>query len=270
MLTSCFHYTEMSRKIKHSRALCRIIWHERVMLMNELTIYIPENTPALRHAGQFLTEQGYAVTRELTPSVTHLLLSVPTGDSALIHELPSSVTVFGGNLPALEGRKAVDLLKDPIYLAQNAMITAHCALEIAAGKLPITWSGAPVLILGWGRIGKCLAQLLNALGACVTVAARKPADRAMLLALGYDAVDTELLAPELHRFRVIFNTAPHMVISDGDVVRCRPDCVKIDLSSAPGIGGSGVIWARGLPGKMAPESSGKLIAQTVLRLAEEV
>jgi len=27
-----------------------------------------------------------------------------------------------------------------------------------------------------------------------------------------------------------------------------------------------VIWARGLPGKEAPESSGELIARTVLRL----
>jgi len=32
-----------------------------------------------------------------------------------------------------------------------------------------------------------------------------------------------------------------------------------------GIEGSHVIWARGLPGKDTPESSGKLIAKTVIR-----
>ena len=47
---------------------------------------------------------------------------------------------------------------------------------------------------------------------------------------------------------------------------CRPGCVKLELASSPGMEGSDIIQARGLPGKMAPESSGKLIARTVLRL----
>lgn len=45
--------------------------------------------------------------------------------------------------------------------------------------------------------------------------------------------------------------------------------MKIDLASKPGIGGTDVLWARGLPGKFAPESAGKLIAQTILRLLKE-
>jgi hypothetical protein len=55
-----------------------------------------------------------------------------------------------------------------------------------------------------------------------------------------------------------------MVLSE-----CPGKALKIDLASQPGIGGNDVIWARGLPGKNAPESSGKLIAQTVLRKLEE-
>jgi hypothetical protein len=47
---------------------------------------------------------------------------------------------------------------------------------------------------------------------------------------------------------------------------CRPDCVKIDLASIQGIYGSDVIHARGLPGKQTPESSGILIANTIIRL----
>ena len=239
--------------------------------MNDLTFYIPESTPALRHAGRSLAEAGCTVTPALTAGTTHVLLGVPTGEITMdLESLPTEVTICGGKLdrPALEGRKVLDLLADPVYTAENAAITAHCAIRIAAEKLPVVWTGTPVLILGWGRIGKCLGQLLKALGAEVVIAARKPGDRAMLLALGYEALDPGSIGA-LNRFRVIFNTAPAMVISDADVVRCRPDCVKIDLASAPGIGGSGVIWARGLPGKMAPESSGQLIARTILRLAKE-
>ena len=45
--------------------------------------------------------------------------------------------------------------------------------------------------------------------------------------------------------------------------------VLMDLASSPGIDGENVLWARGLPGKIAPESSGELIAKTVMRLWEE-
>lgn len=237
------------------------------MLMNHLTFYIPEHAPALDYAGQFLAEAGRGLTPELTTEVTHLLLGVPSKDFSVLDGLPREITVLGGNLPPLGERKTIDLLKDPIYTAKNAMITAHCAIRVAAEGLPVTWTGTPVLVVGWGRIGKCLAQLLKALGAEVTVAARKPADRAMVLALGYQAIDTAALAPELPRCRVVFNTAPEMVIPDP--APCRPGCLKIDLASKPGIGGADVIWARGLPGKMAPESSGRLIAETILRLVEE-
>ena len=90
------------------------------------------------------------------------------------------------------------------------------------------------------------------------VAARKETDRAILAALGYGVRDTEHL--DTSPYRVVFNTAPTMIVPC-----CCGSALKIDLASKPGIGGADVLWARGLPGKDAPESSGKLIAQTVLR-----
>ena len=56
------------------------------------------------------------------------------------------------------------------------------------------------------------------------------------------------------------------VISEAEISRCRPDCYKLDLASIQGIPGQDVIWARGLPEKDAPESSGKLIADAINRL----
>ena len=47
---------------------------------------------------------------------------------------------------------------------------------------------------------------------------------------------------------------------------CRPECLKIELASVSGMEGDDVIIARGLPGIWAPETSGRLIARTVLRL----
>lgn len=229
-------------------------------------------------AQRVLEAHGMEFIGHISPEITHLLLDVPSfgpdgqlkgggRPETLLHMLPSGLTVIGGMLehPALAGYPVMDLLSDPAYLAQNAYITAECALEIAAPLLPTTFRDTPALVVGWGRIGKCLTHLLRAAGCPVTVIARKEADRAMLEALGCPSQAPGVLPPGLG---VIFNTAPEMVLTE-DMLRPCGECVKIDLASRRGIAGEDVIWARGLPGVHAPKSSGKLIADTILRRLKE-
>ena len=252
--------------------LCRIFWRERVMYMTERVIFVAENTNAIRFAATRLGDLGFTVTDEPSAAVTHILLGVPcrlTDEvlSQILRSAPNAKTVMGGFLKRkeLKGYQCFDLLENEEYLAENAAITAYAALTVAAEKLPVTWDGCNVLILGWGRIGKCLAPLLKAMGAQVCVAARNPAHRAIASALGYDTVDIGILPPMLHRYRVIFNTIPAPILSQEQTERCRSDCLKIDLASTEGIAASDVITARGLPAKCHPESSGKLIAKTILQ-----
>ena len=219
---------------------------------------------ALVYAQQYLQQKGVRFSPSLDNSVTHLLLNVPN-TAGIPENLPEGITVIGGKISA-DRHPCIDLLEDPLYLAENASITAHCAVKVALQHLPVTLKDCPVLVAGWGRIGKCLAQLLQAMGSRVTVAARKESDRAMVLALGYDALDAQQLGYELIRFRIIFNTVPVMLLPKEKQVFCASDCVKIELASRPGMEASDVIRAGGLPGKDAPESSGALIAQTLLRL----
>jgi len=194
------------------------------------------------------------------------------GGQSLVHilqRLDSSVCVMGGNLScdALAPYKTVDLLQDDLYLCENAAITAHCAVKLLLQQLPVTVQDCHILVIGWGRIGKCLAELLRCMGAVVTVAARKEADRAMLTALGYPVADPNNLSYGLVQYRAIFNTAPAPILDEGRCAYCRSNCVMIDLASKLGLSGRNVIWARGLPAKDAPETSGALIARSILRLA---
>ena len=239
-------------------------------------IFFPANQGAvLRAVGETLKSKGYGVVDYPCASVTHLLLPVPSSQpgcdvQALLSQLPKGITIVGGNLSPddFPGYKLMDLLKDPTYLARNAAITAYCALRLAMMELPVTLRGCRVLIIGWGRIAKCLAALLWALEADVTVAARREADRAMACALGYRSETIADLDATLNDYRLIFNTVPAPVLSEKQVEHCRQGCLRIDLASVQGIEGSHKIWARGLPGKDAPESSGALIAKTVIRLLE--
>lgn len=243
--------------------------------MNGILILPAGYTAALRFACKYLEERGFQILSSPAPDATHLLLPVPSFESDgrirgggilehILSDLPKDITVVGGNLshPALEGYRKLDLLQDANYVAKNAAITADCAIRVAAERLPVIWEDCRVLILGWGRIGKCLALQLKSMGAKVTVAARKAADRAIIQALGLQSADTACLAPELSRCRVIFNTVPQPVLNGAQA----PDCLKIDLASQRGITGDDVIHARGLPGKDTPESSGALIARTMIPL----
>lgn len=227
---------------------------------------------ALAHAIRVLKQAGCTILPCTDETATHLLLPVPSfepdgsikggGDlGQILSALPSSVTVIGGNLncDTLAGYKTIDLLQDPGYVAENANITACCAIVLAMERLPVILKGQKALVIGWGRIGKCLARLLKQMGAIVTVAARKEPDRAMLTALGFTTIDT--IQIDTTPFRVVFNTAPQMLVP-----QCQGDGLFIDLASKPGLGGENVVTARGLPGKYAPESSGQLIASRVLTI----
>lgn len=268
-------------KIKHNEASSGIFWHKGGMVLGNSLIYPVGNTAACRYAALFLKKAGVRLVDHPTPEVTHLLLDVPSfgadgklrggGDvEEILRMLPPKITVVGGNLshPALAGYKTMDLLKDAQYLAVNAAITADCALRVAAPKMTATFADSPALVIGWGRIGKCLGQLLTGLGTEVTFAARKEADRAMIKALHFEAVDMDGMAQVLPKCRLIFNTAPEMVVHKALLALCE-NAVKIDLASKLGMEGEDVIWARGLPGIHAPESSGKLIAETFMKLDRE-
>ena len=230
---------------------------------------------AHQYACEQLSTAGFSILQAPDKTIDGVLLDVPSfrgTDLADIawEELPENAIVIGGNLAkhVPDRFRSIDLLRDPEFTAQNADITARCALRLAAGHLKQTYRRLPVLILGWGRIGKCLARLLRALDAEVWVYARKEADRAMLRALGYRALPLPPEEADLSRFRLIYNTAPAPMLSS-EKTAALGSCVLMDLASSPGMDGPRVISARGLPGLLAPESSGALIADTLTRLWKE-
>lgn len=240
------------------------------MLMSPISICCPIQTDAIAHAISHLEASGYRISSVPQDDTTHLLLPVPSFPEGcgylptLLDRLPRNVTVYGGflNIPPLIGYRSVDFLSDPYYLARNAAITSECALEIVENISSQSISGHSVLILGWGRIGKCLGKLLREKDAQVTIAARKDSDLAMMEALGYESMPLSDLKPDAE---FIINTIPAMVLPQ------IPDhCHAIELASKPGMAGRNIISALGLPGKMRPAESGKLIADTFIRLSQNL
>ena len=243
--------------------------------MNNITFYAPSKPPAIRTACSILSESFPFVTKP-AKDVTHLLLPVPSFEADgrirgggilenILADCSEGITVIGGNLqhPSLAGYTCIDLLQDSEYVAKNAALTADCTVRVIGQHLQESFEGCRMLIVGWGRISKCLAPKLCALGAVVGIATRKAEDRHLLEALGYEGQSPEFLTKE---YRVVVNTAPAPVLTG---IELPKGTLKIELASVDGLTGNNVVVARGLPGKMVSESSGQLIAQRVANILTE-
>ena len=230
------------------------------MIMQEIRIFPLGDSPALPFAAKTLKRWGFTLLSS-GETATHILMNVP--NQMDLELLPPQGTIIGSKLDRVpDTYRKIDLLHDEWYLAENAALTADCALRLLGQRLPMAFRDCSVLVIGWGRIGKCLASLLKGVGCAVTVAARKAADREMLRVLGYEAVDIPQIQAE--RYEAILNTAPASVLPDSG-----GECVKIDLASVLGMAGENVLWAKGLPGKMLPETAGQLLAQGALHYLQE-
>ena len=196
----------------------------------------------------------------------------------LLGLLRPGVRVFGGKLGSEAARfqdagiPAIDYLSLEEMAAANAVPTAEGAIQFAMEELPVTIQGSRCLVIGWGRIGKVLAAKLQALGANVTVSARKDSDTAMIRALGMRADVTSRYYHGLGSYDLIVNTVPARVLDRSELIGTSAECLIIDLASKPGgvdfaaaaeLDRS-VIWALSLPGKVAPITAGYIIRDAIL------
>ena len=163
------------------------------------------------------------------------------------------------------------------FLLRNAQATAEGALAEIIAHYPGTVCGSRILITGCGRITSYLAPMLRALGGTVSVAARKPSDRAKIAALGMEAITFGRAARRVKEYGVIINTVPAMVLNSRFIDGMSPDALLVELASAPGgidlaacdRRNIRVIQAPGLPGKYSPMTAAEIIKETVMSILEE-
>ncbi|MDO5559751.1 MAG: dipicolinate synthase subunit DpsA [Oscillospiraceae bacterium] len=192
--------------------------------------------------------------------------------------------VFGGkidnNINTIfhkAGLEVYDYLEREEFSVANAVPTAEGAIQIAFEELATTIYGSEVLVTGFGRISRILIKMLHALGAHVTVSARKYADISWAEIYGCKTIHISALKEADKPYDIIFNTVPFLLFDEDSLAFVKKDCLLIDLASKPGgidfdaaaRAGLKVVWALGLPGKVAPVSSGIIIANTIENILAE-
>ncbi|MCI8422270.1 MAG: dipicolinate synthase subunit DpsA [Lawsonibacter sp.] len=159
----------------------------------------------------------------------------------------------------------------------NAVPTAEGAIQLAMEHMPITIHGARVLVTGFGRVGRITAQRFAALGARVSVAARRYEQLAWAQAMGLGAEHLEQLAGWLCGYDLVVNTIPFPVLGRPELEDLRQDCLILDLASMPGGVdlaaaeelGLTALQALALPGKVAPVTAGAAIKSTLYNMLRE-
>ena len=174
--------------------------------------------------------------------------------------------------------EVIDIMKRDDLAILNTIATAEGTIEVAIKNTDKILQGSRVLILGFGRVGKIVANKFSKMSAIVTCAARKVSDLAWIKAYGYNSLNINYMLYDLKEFDIIINTVPQTILREKELKHIDAEALLIDLASSPGgidgkmatSMGLNFIWALALPGRIAPSSSAKFIKDTVYTILEEM
>ena len=241
-------------------------------------------------AGRALAAAGYLVGGpEQTALADYILLPLPldaarTPLAELLRAARPGAVALGGMVSAEAmaiareaGVELIDYFDREELTVRNAIPTAEGCIGILLAERTRTLFGSPILITGFGPVGQALGARLHALGAAVTVCARRPAQQALAEGLGLVGVPLAALPALAGGFDTVVNTVPALVLTREVLERLRPASLVVDLASKPGgtdhaaaaALGHRVIHALSLPAACAPETAGEIVARTVCTILHE-
>lgn len=156
------------------------------------------------------------------------------------------------------------------FLVKNSFLTAEGAIALLCGRLSSALSDTPCMILGSGRLARALLDLLRGLHVPVTVVARRPDP----LPGGVRPIPLGALPAELPHYPVVINTVPVRLLDPSLLARAGEGAILLDLSSLPPLSaaeaarnpGLTLLTAPSLPGRYAPVSAGRAVADAVAAL----
>lgn len=205
----------------------------------------------------------------------------PSGSGMLFEELlamlPGDARVYACGPWHPEGdKRVVDLWADEALLVDNARLTAEGAVVSAMRASDRALRDMRCMVIGWGRVGRALTELLVGMGTRVTVVSRSAAKRNRAVERGAESAPTERLRECLPGHGAIFNTAPVRVLDAAALAAVDRDAMLIDLAGLPFGIDLRAAWALGLrawrepglPGRCCPQSAARALLAAMERDAK--
>ncbi len=167
----------------------------------------------------------------------------------------------------------LDFMEDETVVEENAVATAEGAIADVILHSPYNIDESKIIVSGYGKCGRAIAERLQALGARVTVLARKKESRKAAKKEGFYAADFAFGPEEAMGANVLINTVPAPVITELMIRELPKNAYLLDIASKPG----GVDFESakehgiraqlllGIPGKYAPLESAYILARAIER-----
>ncbi|MBR1736249.1 MAG: hypothetical protein IJ736_04425 [Firmicutes bacterium] len=171
-----------------------------------------------------------------------------------------------------------DFFEEDYVAVLNAIPTAEGAICSAIQESEGTLFSGQSLVIGFGRCGKVLANMLKGIGSSVSVTYRKEIDNACITSYGHTPIKFSSLIDYIGNFDYIFNTAPSMILSSDILAKVKKGCTIIDIAQAPG----GVdysfaannnikaVYCPALPGRVAPVYAAQVLKKAVLDITNKL
>lgn len=131
-------------------------------------------------------------------------------------------------------KSVIDIMKKEELVILNTIATAEGAVKIVIEGTEKILQGSNVLILGFGRVGKVVANKFSRMGCNVTCGARKATDLAWIQADGYKMLNINEMDNSISQFDIIINTVPKVIVNRNMLEIMKKDVLIIDLASNPG------------------------------------
>ncbi len=208
-----------------------------------------------------------------------------SGNKIKINEfmnLMKDKTLIAGNISSniyekYKDVEIIDIMKNEKLAILNTIATAEGAIKEIIENMQVNVHGSKIMIFGFGRVGKTLAKKLDGLSAKITVVSKEEEELAWAEVYGYTNMQLNKIEDVIKDYDVIVNTIPHIILQGDILQKINKDTLLLDLAS--GEGGINkeeaqenkinLIKALGIPGKISPITTAKILKETIYEILEE-
>ncbi|MBQ4088784.1 MAG: hypothetical protein IJC56_02755 [Clostridia bacterium] len=216
-------------------------------------------------------DRRFGCLKEILKKEGHEVQDYLDGAELTICRWPNDFSLTEGKIvscgPGYAPEGVTDLLKNEEYQQNIAWMTAEGAVAAAMMRTDCAIRGAKCMVVGWGRIGRALTEILCALGGNVIALSRRRDAEAEIRSIGAEFGFTADVGKLIGDMRFVFSTPPYMVIDEPVLKNVRNDAAVIDLASPPyGVDMTAAArlgvnaWREpGVPGRYCPENAARAI-----------
>ncbi|MDD4110321.1 MAG: NAD(P)-dependent oxidoreductase [Clostridia bacterium] len=195
------------------------------------------------------------------------------------NKFSNDITIFAGNLSdeiknifGTKNIKLVNMIKDEQFVVDNAKLTAEGVLAHIISDTEKSIFENKILVLGFGRCGKEILNLLNKLGLDVSMVTFNKKKLAIIKNKMY--LEYEFFK-DLKDFDIVINTIPTKIIGDEMLNYFNNNAIVLEIASVNCLNKEllasksfNYILCPALPMVFSAESAGKIMFESIKRTLE--